>query len=248
MNCYKFKHFRCLQTLTRLSNILILNVVALRNNKGSSQSSSFTGSQKHSSRLGVNLFQSKLTVEPCSQCSTPPPQNSPCLRVLKQFRQQGCLMNVKKSCLQVYSLLLRSFERDTHSFLLSSPISIHLSGQDFKEKDHARISFSQKRGIILEIESGHQSIPPGELNDPVTSFICSTSEQINFYQSEFWKHDYLFLLNQLSLFLQAKSSTYTGKFHSTPLVKIQVHPLRPPPRINKCPIRRPSRHKSHNSL
>ena len=58
--------FRCLQTLTRLSNILILNAVALRNDKGSSQSSSFTGSQKHSSRLGVNLFYSKVTVEPCS--------------------------------------------------------------------------------------------------------------------------------------------------------------------------------------
>ena len=48
--------------------------------------------------------------------------------------------------------------------------------------------------------------------------------------------DHLFLLNQLSLFLQAKSPTYTGKFHSTPFVKIQVDPLRPPPRINKCPI------------
>lgn len=187
MNCYKFKHFRCLQTLIRLSNILILNVMALRNNKGSSQSSSFPGSQKHSSRLGVNLFQSKLT-RAMLLVLNPPPENSPCLRVLKQFGQQGCLMNIKKSCLQVYSLFLRSFERDTHSFLLSSPISVHLSVQDFKEKDHARISFSQKRGIILEIESSHQSIPPGELNDPVTSFTCSTSEQINFYQNEFWKY------------------------------------------------------------
>ena len=52
--------------------------------------------------------------------------------------------------------------------------------------------------------------------------------------------DHLFLLNQLSLFLQAKSPAYTGKFHGTPLVKIQVDPLRPPPRINKCPIRSPS--------
>lgn len=91
MNCYKLKHFRCLQPLTRLSNILILNVAALRNYKGSSQSSSFTGSQKHSSSLGVNLLQSEQTAEPCSQRSTPLPWNSPCRRVLKQVRRQGCL-------------------------------------------------------------------------------------------------------------------------------------------------------------
>lgn len=182
MNCYKLKHFRCLQPLTRLSNILILNGVALRTYKGSSQSSSFTGSQKHSSSLGVNLLQSEQTAEPGSQRSTPLPWNSPCRRVLKQVRQQGCLWTsrspVSKKSVPSYLGPLREIHI---FFLLSSPTSIHLSGQDFKEKDHAWISFSQKKEIILEIESSHQSIPPGELNDPVTPFICSTSEQINLY-------------------------------------------------------------------
>ena len=71
--------------------------------------------------------------------------------------------------------------RNTHSLLLSPSTPIHLLGQDFKEKDHARIFFSQKREIILEIDSSHQSIPPGELNDPLTSFIFPISEQINLY-------------------------------------------------------------------
>ena len=133
-------------------------------------------------QLGVNLLQSEQTAEPGSQRSTPLPWNSPSRRVLKQVRQQGCLWTsrspVSKKSVPSYLGPLREIHI---FFLLSSPTSIHLSGQDFKEKDHAWISFSQKKEIILEIESSHQSIPPGELNDPVTPFICSTSEQINLY-------------------------------------------------------------------
>ena len=61
--------------------------------------------------------------------------------------------------------------RDTYSFLLSSSAPIHLLGWDFLEKYHARISVSQKGEIILEIDSGHQSNAPDELNDPLASFI-----------------------------------------------------------------------------
>ena len=55
---------------------------------------------------------------------------------------------------------------------------IHLLAWDFLQKYHTKISFSQKREIILEIDS-HQSNPSGELNDPLIyliAFICSKSD------------------------------------------------------------------------
>ena len=58
--------------------------------------------------------------------------------------------------------------RGAHRFLLSSSTPIYLLGQDFLEK-YARFSFSQME-IILEIDSSYQNNPPGELNDPLTSF------------------------------------------------------------------------------
>ena len=56
------------------------------------------------------------------------------------------------------------FDRDTPispSFL--HPYSL---SQDFLEKYHAGISFSQKGEIILEFDSSHQNSQLGELNDP----------------------------------------------------------------------------------
>ena len=58
--------------------------------------------------------------------------------------------------------------RDTYHFPLSSTTSIHLLGQDFSEKYHARISFSQRGKMILDFDSYHQSNQPDELNDALT--------------------------------------------------------------------------------
>lgn len=64
--------------------------------------------------------------------------------------------------------------KDTHPFLLSSSNPIHL-GQDFSRKYHSEMSFSQKREIILELESNHQSNQLGELNDTLMFIIPSLS-------------------------------------------------------------------------
>ena len=55
--------------------------------------------------------------------------------------------------------------RDTHTFILSSFTPIQFLGQDFLEKYIDRMYFSQKGGIILEIDSSHGSKPPVDLND-----------------------------------------------------------------------------------
>lgn len=47
--------------------------------------------------------------------------------------------------------------RNKHPFLLSSTASIHLLVQDFLEKYHAGISFSQKGEIILEFDSNQSN-------------------------------------------------------------------------------------------
>lgn len=65
--------------------------------------------------------------------------------------------------------------RDTRPFLLSSFVPIHLLGRDL-EKYHAGISFSQKRETILEFDNSNQNSQPGELNDSLTSSICSISD------------------------------------------------------------------------
>ena len=58
-DCYTFKCFRCLQFSNQPFQCpLILNDRALRNYRGSSQSSLLIGLEKHFSRLGMNLFQS----------------------------------------------------------------------------------------------------------------------------------------------------------------------------------------------
>ena len=64
--------------------------------------------------------------------------------------------------------------KDTHPRPLSFSMSVHLLDQDFLQKYHARIYFSQKGEIILEIDSCHQSNQAGELNDPLASFTCSS--------------------------------------------------------------------------
>ena len=63
--------------------------------------------------------------------------------------------------------------KDTHPCPLSFSMSVHLLDQDFLQKYHGRIYFSQKGEIILEIDSCHQSNRAGESNDPLTSFTCS---------------------------------------------------------------------------
>ena len=51
------------------------------------------------------------------------------------------------------------------------------------------------------IDSSHQSYQPGELSDPLTSFICSISDSV---KVAFGNTDHLSLLNQLPPVLQAK--------------------------------------------
>lgn len=64
------------------------------------------------------------------------------------------------------------------SFPLSSSATIHFLGPDFLEKCCAVTSFSQKEVTILEFDSNNQNSQPGELNDPLTSFIRSISDSI----------------------------------------------------------------------
>lgn len=46
-------------------------------------------------------------------------------------------------------------------FLLRLFVSIHLTGWDFIEKDHVRISFSQQGEIILEFDSSREVTDQG---------------------------------------------------------------------------------------
>ena len=62
--------------------------------------------------------------------------------------------------------------KDTYSFHLSSSAPTQLLGWDFLVNYCVRISSSQKGEIILEFDSNQ----PAELNDPLTSFICSVSD------------------------------------------------------------------------
>ena len=64
--------------------------------------------------------------------------------------------------------------KDTHPCPLSFSMPVHLLDQDFLQKYHARIYFSRKGEIILEIDRCHQSNKASELNDPLTSFSCSS--------------------------------------------------------------------------
>lgn len=69
----------------------------------------------------------------------------------------GSLINFKKFLSLTYSLFLRPFERETHHFLLSSFALIHLSGQDFLEKYHAKISFSQMSvSLMVDVKVTHE--------------------------------------------------------------------------------------------
>ena len=97
------------------------------------------------------------------------------------------------------------------------------------EKYHARISFSQKGKIILEFDNS----PPGELNDPLTSFICSISDDT---RAESGNTDHLSVLNQPLPFLWAKFPTDIGKIHSTPSIMIRIDSSEPLPRINQYPM------------
>lgn len=72
-------------------------------------------------------------------------------------------MNFKNSCLWTFPFCLGPLI-DTHSFLLSFSNHIHSLGQDFLEKYYARISFSWKREIILELDSSHQSSQANPVN------------------------------------------------------------------------------------
>ena len=111
--------------------------------------------------------------------------------------------------------------RDTHSFLLSSSAPIHLLGQDFLEKYHAGISFSQNRGIILELDSSNQNGQLGELNDPSTSSIYSVSD---YSEANSKDTSRLSLLDQLPPSLWAKYTTDIDSIHSAPPIKIQIDP------------------------
>ena len=115
--------------------------------------------------------------------------------------------------------------RATHPFLL-----IHLLGWDILEKYHARISFSEKGEVILEIDSSHQSSSPGELNYCLKYFICLVSGGTRI-DSE--NTDYLSLLNRSPVSLLAKPSTDDGKSHSPSPIKIQIDPLKSLPGINQ---------------
>lgn len=54
--------------------------------------------------------------------------------------------------------------RDTNTFLLSTSTPVHLLVQDFLEKYHDRVSFSQKGESILEFDSSSKSNQTGELH------------------------------------------------------------------------------------
>ena len=95
------------------------------------------------------------------------------------------------------------------------------------EKYHAQTSFSQKGEIVLKFDSRHQNSQPGELNDPLTSFICSVS---NGSGTDSGNTDHLSLLNQLPLSLWANSPIGIGKIHSVPPIKIQRDPSKPLPK------------------
>ena len=92
-----------------------------------------------------------------------------------------------------------------------------------------RISSSQKGEIILEFDSNQ----PAELNDPLTSFICSVSDSA---RGDSGNTEHLSLLNQLPSSLWAKSPTDIGKTHSTPPIKVQIDVSKSLPRINGYPI------------
>lgn len=97
--------------------------------------------------------------------------------------------------------------------------------------------FFQKGKIIVDIDGSYQSKSPGELNYPLTSFICSIAD-VTRVDSGNCHH--LSLLNQLPLSLGAKSPTDVGKIHNVSIIRIQkdTPPKKKPlPRINQYPIR-----------
>ena len=121
---------------------------------------------------------------------------------------------------------------DTHPFLLSSSAPVYLLGQDFLEKYHARISFSLEREIILEFDSTHQNSQPGELNDPLTCFICSVSDGARADSGK--THHLSLLINYHPPYGQSLQLLLV--IHSTPSIRIQIDPLKLLPRINQYPI------------
>lgn len=131
--------------------------------------------------------------------------------------------------------------REIHAFLLSSSTPIHLFIQDFLETYHARISYSQKGEIILEIDSSHQSNKPGELNDPLASFSVLALMALELILET------LFIPTEsANTFITGKSSNWCAKFTMRPPIRIQAGLSKPLPRINQYPIRGPWRHKAHN--
>ena len=120
-----------------------------------------------------------------------------------------------------------SLRKDTHSFHYSSSTLTQLLVK------YCQSFFSQEEAIILEHHSSHQSNQPGELNDPLTSFICSVYDSI---KDDSGGTDHLPLLNQLPSSLQAKSPNEMGKTHSAPPIKIQTDLSKSLPRINEYPI------------
>lgn len=165
------------------------------------------------SSLEMNLFQLLLTLEPHSQCSIPLlkvalPQSTKIVQILR-ISDEPQDVSVSEPILFCLGLL-----RATHSFLLSSFTPIHWLGQEL-EKHCVEISVFQKGEMILEFDSGHQSSLSGELNDPLTSFICSISDGT---RTDSGKRNHPSLppplLNQLPHSLRAKSSADIGNIPS----------------------------------
>ena len=87
--------------------------------------------------------------------------------------------------------------------------------------------------MILEFDMSHQNSQAGELNDPLTSFICSIFGGSG---GNSGNTNHLSLLNQLPPSLWARSPTDIGKVHSAPPIKIQIDSSKPLPKINQYPL------------
>lgn len=77
-------------------------------------------------------------------------------------------------------------------------------------------SFLPKGEIILESELSNQNRQPGKLNEPLTSFICSDSDNTTAESEDtdhlpYWVHPWW-----------TRSSTSIGRIHSVPPIKTQI--------------------------
>ena len=121
---------------------------------------------------GLNPYLLYLLHWQTDSLPTEPPGKPP--QSIKTIQRMGSLINLQRFLsVNPIPFCLGSL-KDTHPCPLSFSMPVHLLDQDFLQKYHARIYFSQKGEIILEIDRCHQSNKASELKDPLTSFSCSS--------------------------------------------------------------------------